>query len=87
MFNNGRYLTWIEQWEIGMEDVANYNGKSLALARTGPPPEVFRKRYAPPGFGVPLWENLAQLFVKKLTMSGQVTKLWRHKRNNLRQFY
>ena len=39
------------------------------------------------GFGLPDGANLAQLLGKKLTRLCQVTELWRHKRNNLRQFY
>ena len=45
------------------------------------------RRVAPPGFVVHYGANLAQLLVKKLTRSDQVTELWRHKRNNLWQFY
>ena len=37
--------------------------------------EKKRRRVAPPGFGVPYGANLAQLLVKKMTRSGQVTEL------------
>ena len=61
--------------------------RQLTLARTGAtPPPLRRRRVAPPGLELPYGANLAQFLAKKkLTGSGQVTELWRHKRNNLRQ--
>ena len=46
-----------------------------------------RRCVAPPGFRVPYGANLRNFWLKKSTRSGQVTELWRHKRNNLQQFY
>ena len=68
----------------------------LTLARTGglvqPPLRFFadsektaalRRRV----LGYLMGQTLRSFFVKKMTRSGQVTELWRHKKNNLRQFY
>ena len=69
----------------------------LTLARTGglvqpPPPLRFfadnekTAARSAAGFSATLWGKPCVIFgKKKLTESGQVTELWRHKRNNLRQ--
>ena len=64
-------------------------------ARVNPRPDRGVQQGGPWGFsqiakkrrflGYLMGQTLRNFWLKKLTRSGQVTELWRHKRNNLRQ--
>ena len=78
LLGNSPHLVNIHQWMCSL----NLRPDRGGLVQ--PPPWGFSqiakklRHVALPGFGVPYGANLAQLLVKKMTRSGQVTELWRH---------